>query len=132
LVLDVNCHIYYGETIDAMVESTPIDCSLKNYTSYASMQISASDHVTIVVTGKSKQAFVSIEYELVDYLDTLTLQISLVLSVCILICCVNFFILFILNKTTRVQFSKVENTFKEQGIYMSVEMSKSNAAWEEY
>ena len=72
------------------------------------------------------------EYELADYLDTLTLQISLVMAVCILICCVNFFILFILNKTTRVQFSKVENTFKEQGIYMSVEMSKSDAAWKEY
>lgn len=44
----------------------------------------------------------------------------------------NFFILFVLQKTTRVQFSKVENTYKEHGIYMSVEMTKSEWAYEQY
>ena len=74
----------------------------------------------------------SIEYELGEYIDTFTLQIALCFAICILICSVNFFVLFILNKTSRTQFSKVENTFKEHGMYMSIEMSKAEAVYEEF
>lgn len=133
LVLDVNCAIYHGDTIDSMMTNTPIDCTKKgNKTTYDDTKIPASHHVTIVVTGKSYQSFIAIEYELGEYIDTTTLQVSVGIVICCLICAVNFFILFVLQKTTRVQFSKVENTFKEHGIYMSIEMTKSEAAFEEF
>lgn len=72
-VLDVVCAIYHGDTIDSMLASDPIDCSQKNQTSFGDKYIPASHHVTIVVTGTSDQAYASIEYELADYLDTLSL-----------------------------------------------------------
>lgn len=111
-VIDVDCKVYYGESMDKLLDNS-FDCSPKNKTSYSDNKIPANNHAVIVVYGKTNQAQISIQYELADFLDSTTYLILLGFAACVIVCSVNIFILFVLNKTTKVQFSKVKQTFTE-------------------
>lgn len=128
LQIDMNCKIYHGESL-SQLESNVIDCSGKNASTYT---ITATHYAVIVVKGKSDDAFIEIQYELSNYLDTFTLAAIVCLGLLLLACFVALYTSFILTKSTKVAFEKQRGSMKDAGIQMSVEVSRIKAATDDY